>query len=70
MNAMPEILNQQETAEYISEALGKNMDSSTLSKLTSNGGGPPFDKKGNQKLFLKRDVDRWIDQEKQRRKTA
>ncbi|MFP4600322.1 MAG: helix-turn-helix transcriptional regulator [Persicimonas sp.] len=64
MSDMPVIMNQTEAAQYISEHY-KPMDPSTLSRLTSHGVGPKHQPKGNQKLFYRRDVDAWIDAQKE-----
>lgn len=66
MTNKPEIMNQQEAAAYIREQ-GIPMYGSLLSAITNSGGGPPCEKKGNQKLFLVADVDDWIEDEKRRR---
>lgn len=60
------ILNQQEAAEYI-HGHGIRMTGTELSIMTNAGGGPPFCRKGNQKLFLKADLDTWIADELLRR---
>lgn len=65
MNDRPKIMNQTEAAEYINES-GIPMNSPRLSNLTNSGGGPEFEPKGNQKLFMKEDVDAWIDAEQKR----
>ena len=67
---MPEeivIMNQTETAAYISEHF-RPMDGPALSRLTALGKGPKHEKKGNQKIFLRRNVDVWIEKEKEKEK--
>lgn len=62
------IMNQTEAAAYIS-AHYRQMDGSGLSRLTNFGQGPAHEKKGNQKIFLRRDVDAWIDEQRQKDET-
>jgi len=62
MGTMTDILNQSEAANYITRRY-KKMSPTQLSKLTQVGAGPKFTKKGNQKLFMKDDIDDWIDQQ-------
>lgn len=58
------IFNQNQAADYIA-ARYKKMDAPTLSRLTNNGGGPAFTRLGNQKIFRRWDLDRWIAQQKE-----
>jgi hypothetical protein len=59
------IYNQTEAAAYISDNY-KQMDGSTLSKLTNSGGGPSFQRLGYVKMFRKWELDRWITEQKER----
>jgi len=61
-----DIMNQQEAADYISSR-GIRMTGPMLSEKTNTGLGPDCTRKGNQKLFLRDDVDAWIEKEKKRR---
>ena len=57
-----DLFNQREAAEYITKR-GLKMTDSWLSKLTSMDLGPKYERKGNVKLFLREDVDAWVDVE-------
>ena len=59
---MPNIYNQTEAAEYISEQ-GLKMTASWLSKLTTMDLGPKHQRKGNVKLFYEHDLDIWVEAE-------
>ena len=61
-----EIMNQNETAEYITEG-GIPMESADLSRLSKFGAGPAFERRGGWKIFRREDVDAWIIEERTRR---
>jgi len=50
-----------EASKYLMEEWGISRSSKTLAKLTVLGGGPRFQKDGRFPLYLKADLDAWVE---------
>lgn len=54
-------LSRREASAYCSSR-GLPITHNGLSKFASVGGGPPFRKWGNRSVYLKSDLDKWIEE--------
>lgn len=52
-------LNRLEASEYLAEAHGLTVASSSLAKLASTGGGPKFQKFNNSPMYPRDQLDAW-----------
>lgn len=54
-------LRRSEVAEYLLTAHGIEIAPSTLSKWATVGVGPPFSRLNRSPLYLRSDIDKWVD---------
>ena len=71
MTAAPEVdlprhlrklrLRRREAVEYLERVHGIVVACATLAKWATTGGGPPFSRLNRSPLYLKSDLDQWVD---------
>ena len=67
---LPTFLERRQAAKHLTEKRGLRYSRSTLEKLASVGGGPPYRIFGNRAVYTEDDLDAWADSKLSKLRTS